>query len=171
MSNTTWAIDGMHSEITFKIKHLMISTVSGYFEKFDGAITTEGDSFENAKFTAGIDVDSINTKNADRDGHLKSADFFDAEAFPKISFTSTAFDGETLTGDLTIRDVTKSVSLDVDLSEVVVDPYGQTKVGIEASTDINRQDFGLTWSAVTEAGKIMLGDKVKMHIDAQFVKQ
>jgi polyisoprenoid-binding protein YceI len=118
-----------------------------------------------------VDIDSINTKNADRDAHLKSDDFFNAEQFPQMTFRSKSFDGENLTGDLTIRDITKEVSLDVDFNGVAVDPYGQTKAGFELTGKINRKDFGLKWSAVTEAGNVVVSDTVKLVIDVQFVKQ
>jgi polyisoprenoid-binding protein YceI len=116
-------------------------------------------------------VDSIKTKNADRDAHLKSDDFFNAASFPKITFKSTAFDGEKLTGNLTIRDITKEVTLEVDYNGTAVDPYGQTKAGFEISGSINRKEFGLKWDAVTEAGSIVVADKIQLVIDAQLVKQ
>lgn len=168
---TKWKIDPMHSDIAFKVKHMMISTVTGYFEKFNAEVNANGDDFKNAQINFSLDIDSINTKNGDRDGHLKSDDFFSAEKFPKMTFNSTSFDGETLIGDLTIRDVTKTVSLNVESNGVAVDPYGQTKAGFEVTGEINRKDFGLTWSAVTEAGSIVVSDKVKLHMDVQFIKQ
>ena len=171
MTATKWAIDPTHSEVGFKVKHMMISTVKGHFENFDVTAETEGDDFQNASIEVNIDVDSIKTKNADRDAHLKSDDFFNAESFPKISFKSTAFDGEKLTGFLTIRDITKEVTLDVDYNGTAVDPYGQTKAGFEISGAINRKEFNLKWDAVTEAGSIVVSDKVQLVIDAQMVKQ
>ena len=166
-----WKVDNMHSEIAFKVKHMMISTVTGHFEDFDATISAEDDSFSNASVEFSAKIDSINTKNADRDAHLKSDDFFNAEQFPEMKFVSKSFDGSKATGDLTIRDVTKTVTLDVDLNGVALDPYGQTKAGFEISGEINRKDFDLTWSAVTEAGNIVVSDKVKIVVDAQFVKQ
>ena len=121
---TTWAIDPSHSEITFKVKHMMISTVTGHFLDYTGSIETESEDFKNADIRFTAKIDSISTKNADRDGHLKSDDFFNAEAYPELTFVSKSFDGETLTGDLTIRDVTKEVALDVEFNGVAVDPYG-----------------------------------------------
>src|SRR6056297_2242182 len=147
MNKTKWAIDPTHSEVAFKVKHMMISTVSGHFETFDATAEAADDAFTDAEIEVSIDIDSINTKNADRDTHLKSDDFFNAEQFPKMTFRSTAFDGETLRGDLTIRDITKEVELDVDFNGVAVDPYGQTKAGFELTGKINRKDFGLKWSA------------------------
>lgn len=168
---TTWKIDPAHSDIAFKVKHMMISTVTGYFESFDGTVESENDNFENAKINFSIDIDSISTKNADRDGHLKSDDFFNAEKFPKMTFVSSSIDGSTLTGDLTIRDVTKTVELNVDFLGSALDPYGQMKAGFEVIGEINRKEFGLSWSAVTEAGSIVVSDKVKLQLDVQFIKQ
>ena len=169
--NTKWTIDNAHSEVAFKVKHMMISTVTGYFNEFNANIESDGDDFKNAKIEFSAKIDSINTKNADRDAHLKSDDFFNAEKFPEMKFTSTSFDGETLVGMLTIRDVTKEVELDVDFNGIAVDPYGQTKAGFEISGKINRKDFNLTWSAVTEAGSVVVSDSVKIIVDAQFTKQ
>ena len=172
---TLWKLDPTHSEIQFKVKHLVISTVTGQFESFDATLEAEDDTFENASISFSADIDSINTKNADRDGHLKSDDFFNAEKYPQMTFTSTKFEkvgeGEfKLTGDLTIRDVTKEVVLDVDHGGVVVDPYGQTKAGFELTGSINRKEFGLNWSAVTEAGSVVVSDQVKLLLSVQVVK-
>lgn len=168
---TKWAIDPTHSEITFKVKHMMISTVTGHFQEFDANLETDNDNFVDASINFSAKIDSINTKNADRDGHLKSDDFFNAEAYPEMTFVSKSFDGETLVGDLTIRDVTKEVTLDVDVNGIAVDPYGQTKAGFEIKGEISRKDFNLTWNAVTEAGSIVVSDKVKIQVEAQFIKQ
>lgn len=168
---TKWAIDPTHSEITFKVKHMMISTVTGHFQEFDANLETDNDNFVDASINFSAKIDSINTKNADRDGHLKSDDFFNAEAYPEMTFVSKSFDGETLVGDLTIRDVTKEVALDVDVNGIAVDPYGQTKAGFEIKGEISRKDFNLTWNAVTEAGSIVVSDKVKIQVEAQFIKQ
>lgn len=168
---TNWVIDGSHSEISFKVKHMMISTVSGYFEKFDVTAKTEADDFNNADIEVSIDVDSINTKNADRDAHLKSDDFFNASAFPKIHFRSVSFKNGQLKGELTIRETTKEIILEADFNGIAVDPYGQTKAGFELTGEINRKDFGLQWNAVTEAGSIVVADTVKLMIDAQLIKQ
>ncbi len=168
---TTWNLDTAHSEIGFKVKHMMISTVSGHFEDFNATVTTESDDFNNAQFDFVATIASINTKNADRDNHLKSNDFFNAAAYPEMTFKSTEFDGETLVGDLTIRDITKSVRLAVDFNGIAVDPYGQTKAGFEISGSINRKDFGLSWSAVTEAGSVVVAEQVKLVVDLQFIKE
>ena len=164
-TNTNWKIDNAHSEVAFKVKHMMISTVTGHFEEFDASIDSESDNFSNAKINFSAKIDSINTKNNDRDGHLKSGDFFDAEQFQNMTFLSTSFDGEKLTGELSIKDVTKEVTLEVEFNGIAVDPYGQTKAGFEIRGEINRKDFNLTWSAVTEAGSIVVSDKVKLVID------
>ena len=171
MNNTNWTIDNAHSEISFKVKHMMISTVTGYFEDFEANAKTDGDNFNNAEIAFIAKTSSINTKNNDRDTHLKSDDFFNSEKFPEMKFVSKSFTGEQLIGDLTIRDVTKQITLDAELNGIAVDPYGQTKAGFEIKGEINRKDFNLTWSAVTEAGSIVVSDKVKLVIDVQFIKQ
>lgn len=175
-TKTLWKIDPTHSEVQFKVKHLVISTVTGSFGSFDGQIESDDDHFENAKATFTADIDSITTNNADRDQHLKSDDFFNAEKFPQLKFESTNFektgDGEyKVTGDLTIRDITKEIVLDVVHGGTVGDPYGQTKSGFEVTGAINRKEFGLTWNAVTEAGSVVVSDKIKLQLNVQFVQQ
>src|SRR5690554_4687297 len=157
-----WNIDSTHSEINFKVKHMMISTVTGGFGKFDASVEAADDSFKDASFKFEAEIDSINTNNKDRDAHLKSDDFFNAEQFPKLTFESTSFDGDKMTGNLTIRDVTKEVTLDVDFNGVAVDPYGQTKAGFDRETKINKKDLNQTGSAVTEAESIVVSEKVKL---------
>ena len=170
-NKTTWAIDPSHSDVMFKVRHMMISTVSGHFEDFNATVNADSDDFSGAEVEFSAKIDSINTKNADRDAHLKSDEFFNAESFPELKFKSKSYDGNKLVGDLTIRDVTKEVTFDTAFNGVATDPYGQTKAGFEISGKINRKDFNLTWSAVTEAGKIVVSDEVKLIVDAQFVKQ
>ncbi|MDX1365084.1 MAG: YceI family protein [Arenibacter latericius] len=170
-TKTKWIIDTAHSEISFKVKHMMISTVTGHFEDYNATVETETDNFINADFNFTAKTASINTKNKDRDAHLKSDDFFNAEKYPEMTFKSKSFDGSTLIGDLTIRDVTKEIELNVDFNGIAVDPYGQTKAGFEATGSINRKDFNLTWSAVTEAGSIVVSDTVKLLVDLQFIKK
>lgn len=172
---TSWNIDPTHSEIQFKVKHLVISTVTGLFKSFNGSLETEGDSFENAKVNFEADINSITTNNEDRDTHLKSDDFFNAGEFPKMTFESTSFTSTgdntyELIGNLTIRDITKEVTLDVTHGGTVDDPYGQTKAGFEINGEINRKEFGLTWDAVTEAGSVVVGDKVKLNLNVQVVE-
>jgi polyisoprenoid-binding protein YceI len=173
---STYKIDAAHSEITFKVKHLMITNVTGSFTKFDATLESEAADFSDAKISFEADTNSISTNNEQRDGHLKSDDFFAAEKFPKLSFTSKSFTKTTdnqyvLTGDLTIRDVTKTVELGVEYGGTVTDPYGQVKAGFEIGGKINRKDFGLTWGAVTEAGGVVVSDEVKLHLGVQMIKQ
>lgn len=174
-TKTLWNIDPTHSEVQFKVKHLVISTVTGNFGSYDGKIEADGDDFENAKATFTADVDSISTNNEDRDQHLKSDDFFNAEEYPQLKFESTDFEevgeGEyKVTGDLTIRDVTQAIELDVIHGGTVGDQYGQTKAGFEVEGVINRKEFGLTWSAVTEAGNVVVGDEIKLQLNVQFIQ-
>lgn len=172
----TWKIDPAHSEIEFKVKHLMITNVTGHFAGYDATLASDKDDFSDAKIDFEADVNSISTKNTQRDEHLKSADFFDAAKYEKIAFKSTDVkkkDAENfvLTGDLTIRDVTRPVDLEVEYTGTLVDPYGQTKAGFELKGKINRKDFGLTWSATTEAGGLVLSDDVRLALAVQMVKQ
>ena len=175
MATTKWVLDPMHSEVQFKVKHLVISTVSGFFKSFEGSLTTDSEDFENAKVEFSLDVNSIDTTQAQRDEHLKGAEFFDAEKYPKITFKSTSLtkDGDDykLKGDLTIKDVTKPVSLDVEFGGSAADFYGNTKAGFEVTGKINRKDFGLVWDGVTEAGSVVLGSDIKLIINVQFAKQ
>jgi polyisoprenoid-binding protein YceI len=171
----TYKIDPAHSEIIFKVKHLVISTVSGNFSKFDGDMTSDKEDLTDASINFEADVNSISTNNEQRDGHLKSDDFFAAEKYPKISFKSTSFqkksdDEYILNGDLTIRDVTKPISLNVIYNGDATF-YGQSKLGFEITGKINRKDFGLTWNALTEAGGIALSEDVRLELNVQMVKQ
>src|ERR1700756_1621512 len=165
---TKWAIDPMHSEVQFKVKHLVISTVTGSFQNFEGTVETEGNDFSNAKINFKLDVSSIDTNQSQRDGHLKSADFFDAEQYPHITFESTSVTKESdenykLTGNLTIKGVTNPVTLEVEHGGIATDFYGNTKAGFEVTGKINRKQFGLTWDGVTEAGSIVVGEDVKLQ--------
>jgi polyisoprenoid-binding protein YceI len=171
----TWNLDTAHSEVKFKVKHLVVSTVTGHFETFSGKVETTGDDFNGASVSFEADINSINTKQAQRDGHLKSADFFDAENHPKMTFTSTAFTKKTdsnyeLVGDLTIRGNTKSVTLDVVYNGTVQGFGGDFKVaGFEISGKISRKEFGLLWNGVTEAGGIVVSDEVRLEVNAEVV--
>lgn len=172
----TYKIDAAHSEVTFKVKHLMIASVTGQFKEFDGSMTAEKPDFTDASIDFEALVNSITTGNDQRDEHLKSDDFFAAEKYPKLTFKSTAIqklDEETynLTGNLTIRDVTKPVTLKVTYGGQIIDPWGQTKLGFEIEGKINRKDFGLTWSATTETGGIVVSDDVKLHLNIELIKQ
>ena len=156
----TYKIDAAHSEVTFKVKHLMISSVTGKFQQFDGSLQVEKDDFTDAKINFEADVNSITTGNERNEAYLKSDDFFAADKFPKLLFQSTDIkkvndEKYSLTGNLTIRDITKTVTLDVSYGGQIVDPWGQTKLGFEVEGKINRKDFGLTWSATTETGGIV----------------
>lgn len=167
-----WIVDPLHTDVQFKVKHLMINTVTGEFGSFDVKMESEKEDFSDAKVTFTADINSISTKNEMRDNHLKSDDFFNAEKFPQMTFTSTAFtpngNGEyTLTGDLTIRDITKPVTLKVEYGGSMVDFYGNTKAGFEIDGKINRKEFGLLWNGVTEAGGIVVSDDVRLHLNVQ----
>ena len=173
---TKWVIDPMHSEVQFKVKHLVISTVSGFFKSFEGTLETDGDDFEDADISFALNIDSIDTNQTQRDEHLKSPEFFDAAQYPQITFKSTSFkktDDEEyeLVGDLTVKGVTKSVKLAAEFGGSTDDFYGNTKAGFEVTGKINRKDFGLTWDGVTEAGSIVVGEDIKLLINIQFAKQ
>ncbi len=167
--STKWNLDPAHSEITFKVRHMMISNVKGEFKNFSIDLESADDEFKNVKANATIDTASISTNNTDRDNHLKSAEFFNAEAHPQITFETDSLNEE-VTGNLTINGVTKPVKLDVDLGGINVDPWGQTKAGFSFEGKINRSDFGLNWNAALEAGGVMVSDEVKIAGELQFVK-
>lgn len=167
---TKWILDPTHSEITFKVKHMMISNVKGSFRTFTAEIDSEDEFFANAKTTATIQTDSVFTNNTDRDNHLKSAEFFNAEVHPTITFESQALNN-TVVGNLTINGITKPVTLDVDFGGINVDPWGNTKAGFSFEGKISRKDFGLNWNAALEAGGVMVSDDVKVAGELQFVKQ
>lgn len=172
---TTWNLDTAHSELQFKVRHMMISTVTGHFNTFNSTVTTEGDDFATAQIGFVADVSSLTTNNDQRDGHLKSADFFDAENHPQVTFNNGKLepkgDGEyVLHGDLTMRGVTKPVSLNVEYGGTIKDPFGLTRAGFTIEGKINRQDYGLTWSAVTEAGGLVVADEVKIHANMEFTQ-
>jgi polyisoprenoid-binding protein YceI len=167
---TTWKLDPAHSEITFKVKHMMISNMKGSFQTFDAEILTEDDSFKNAKTTATIHTSTVFTNNVDRDNHLKSADFFNVEANPTITFETDSLNDE-ITGNLTLNRVTKPVKLDVDFGGINVDPWGNTKAGFSFEGKISRKDFGLVWNAALETGGVMVSDEVKISGELQFAKQ
>ncbi len=174
MSTTKWIIDPTHSEVAFKVKHLVISTVTGYFRKFEGSAESTSADFTGATVAFSLAVGSIDTNQSDRDQHLKSADFFDTATFPTISFAGKLVNqgGDyQLVGDLTQKGITKEVALDVTYGGTVADPYGQTKAGFEIEGKLNRKDFGLTWSAITEAGSVVVSDQVRLQFSIQLVKQ
>jgi polyisoprenoid-binding protein YceI len=169
----TWKLDPTHSEIAFSVRHLAISKVKGTFEQFDVTVTAP-ENPSDATIEATIDIASVNTRQPQRDQHLRTSDFFAADEHPQMTFVSTAFhpdeDGTfVLDGDLTLRGVTKAVSLKGDFGGITTDGYGQTKAGVEATTKINRHDYGVSWNAALEAGGVTLGDDVTISFDLQFV--
>ena len=171
----TWKIDHAHSEVKFKVKHLVVSSVTGHFNKYDAKVETPNGDFANAKILFEADVNSIDTKNEQRDGHLKSPDFFDVANHPKLTFVSKSFNQKSngeyeLIGDLTIRGTKKEIKLDVVYNGTVKGFGGIDVAGFEITGKINRQDFGLTWSALTEAGGVVVSDDVKFEINAEFVR-
>lgn len=176
MATTLYHIDPTHSEVQFKVKHLVISTVTGSFRSFTGTLTTESDdSFVGSKAQFSADIASIDTGMEQRDGHLKSGDFFDAENHPTLNFESTNFkklnDTQySVEGNLTMRGVTKAVILKAEFGGAATDFYGNEKIGFEITGTVNRKDYGLAWSAVTEAGGVVVSDDVKLILNVQFVK-
>ncbi len=172
---TKWRIDTTHSEVQFKVKHLVIATVTGSFKKFSGSVETANENdFDNASVEFSIEVNSIDTNQADRDAHLKSPDFFSAEEYPTIDFNGQLKKIDKsiykLTGPLTIRGTSKTVELGVEFGGTVKDPWGNIKAGFELTGKINRKDFGLNWNALTEAGGVVVGDEVKLHLNVELTK-
>ena len=170
----TWALDPAHSEVSFSVRHLAISKVRGTFEKFDVTVVT-GENPEDTTLTATIDVASVNTNQPQRDDHLRTSDFFAIDEFPTMTFVSTGLrhDGDDfyLDGDLTLRGVTKAISIKGEFGGIITDGYGQTKAGAAGTVKINRKDFGVNWNAAIEGGGFTLGDDVTITIEAQVVLQ
>jgi polyisoprenoid-binding protein YceI len=176
MAITKWILDLTHSEIQFKVRHLMITNVTGSFGKFSADVETTDENFETAKVSFSAEVDSLTTNNEQRDGHLKSADFFEISKFPTLTFVSTKFErisGEEyhVYGEMTFHGVTKNIKLHVEHGGVIKDPWGNTRTGFTVEGKINRKDFGLTWNAATEAGGLVVGEDVKLHASVEFIKQ
>lgn len=176
MAKSVWAVDPTHSEIGFKVKHMMFTNVSGKFNSFEASIENEDDKFETSKISFSADTTSIDTANADRDAHLRSADFFEVEKFPKLSFVSTEIkkvdDNQyKVSGDFTIRDITKNITLDAEYSGLMKDPWGNTKAGFSLSGKISRKEFGLLWNAALETGGVLVSDEVKLLSEVQLVKK
>lgn len=174
MSNIKWVLDPTHSEIFFKVKHLMITNVKGTFGTFDARI--EGEDFTKSPIAVNIEVNSISTNNADRDAHLKSGDFFEADQYPQMNFVSRSFESKggddyKLSGDLTIKGITKPVTLDVEFGGTNKDPWGNEKAGFEVKGKFNRSEFGLNWNSALETGGVLVSDEVKLEASVQFVKQ
>jgi polyisoprenoid-binding protein YceI len=176
MAKIKWALDPTHSEVTFKVRHMMISNVTGQFTKFDASAETDDEDFSTAKVSFTADTSSVTTGNEQRDGHLQAPDFFDTAKFPQIKFAATKYvkvdnDGNyEIYGDLSIRDITKPVKLRAEFGGVIKDPWGNTRAGFSIEGNINRKDFGLQWHAVTEAGGLVVSDDVRIHVGLEFVK-
>jgi polyisoprenoid-binding protein YceI len=174
---TTWNIDSTHSVVEFKVKHMMISNLKGQFTRVSGTLSLHETDLTQSSIEAAIEIASIHTRDESRDAHLKGADFFDADQFPTMELKSTHIavksDGElVVTGDLTIKGVTRSVQFAVEgPSAATKDPWGGTRIGVEAKTTINRKDFGLTWNAALETGGLMVGEEIGITLDLEFVKQ
>lgn len=175
-TRTTWTLDPAHSELGFKVRHMMITNVKGEFKKFDATIESQGVDFSKLAIQVDIDATSISTNDEKRDGHLKSADFFDIEKYPTLSFRATSFkkvydDEYKLRGILEIKGVKKEVELDVEFGGINKDPWGNEKVGFSVEGRINRKDFGLNWNAALETGGVLVSEDVRIHAEVQFVKQ
>jgi polyisoprenoid-binding protein YceI len=175
MPQLTYTIDPTHSSVHFSVRHLMVSNVRGEFSKLSGTIQVDSDNPANSSVEASIDTTSINTRDGQRDGHLKSADFLDVEKFPAMTFKSKKVTphegGATITGDLTIHGETRPVTLDVEgHPNEIKDPWGNQRIGMSATAKLSRKDFGLTWNAALETGGVMIGDEVKITIDLEAVR-
>ncbi len=176
MKTTKWLLDPAHSELTFKIKHLMISNVSGAFKDFSAKVETEGTDFSKANINLTAEMNSISTNNEQRDAHLRNSDFFEVEKFPQMKFTSTGIeqtDDESfnLYGNLTMKDVTKPVKLTMEFNGIMKDPYGQEKAGFVVSGKIKRSDWGINLNVALETGGLMLGEEVRIQSEVQFIRQ
>lgn len=172
MTIQNWTFDSVHSEVSFKVRHMMFSKVTGYFNEWDGEFAFDPENPSSAKTTVNIAANSVDTKNEDRDTHLKSGDFFDVETFPQLRFESTSFeqvDGGDLKvyGDLTIRDKTVPITLDVEYHGKGIDPWGNQRVGFSGKVVLEREAFGLTWNQALEAGGVLVGKKVEVELEIQ----
>ncbi len=172
-TSTTWQIDPAHTSVEFSVRHLMISKVKGRFSKVSGTLTGNAQRPGDFKVDVALDVDSLDTRQSDRDAHLRSPDFFDAQKWPSIHFTGKKIEGDVqkefkLIGDLTIRDVTREVQLDVTNEGSVKDPWGNDRVGFSAKTRVDRKDFGLTYNQALETGGFVVGDEISISVDAEF---
>jgi polyisoprenoid-binding protein YceI len=176
MANIKWVLDQTHSEVGFKVKHLMISSVTGAFTEFNGTVVTEGEDFTTGEVSFSANIDSISTNNEQRDAHLKNGDFFDVDNHPQLTFKSTKFVKEddenyTLDGTLSIRGISKQVRLEVEFGGTTIDPWGGIRAGFSLRGKVNRSDFGISFGMVSETGGVLLGEEVKLSADLQFVKQ
>lgn len=175
MASTTWQLDAAHTDVSFRVRHLLVATATGKFTKVSSSVQTEDDDFGTAQIEFTVETASIETGVADRDGHLRSDDFFNSEKYPTMTFKSTGIkhvDGDEyqLDGDLTIRDVTKPVTLSVEFGGIAKDPWGNIKAGFEVTGKIKRKEFGLQWDVLTEAGGAVVGDEVKIHANVEYAK-
>lgn len=168
LTQGTWNLDAAHTTVGFTIRHAGISKVRGTFEPISGSLEV-GDSLESLVFAAELDITSVDTNNDGRDDHLRSPDFFDAAQFPEFAFRSTKVESGKVTGDLTLHGVTKEVVLDAEFEGTATDPFGAYRAGFSATTSISRKDFGLTWNAALAAGGVLVGDEVKISVEAEFV--
>ena len=172
--NGTYTLDPSHTSVGFTTRHAMVTKVRGTFNEVEGQATT-GPNLEGASIEVTMQAGSVDTRNGDRDGHLKSADFFDVETYPTITFRSTevaAVDADTLrvTGDLTIKDVTRPVTIDFDYAGAAKDPFGNERIGFEGSVVVNRKDFGLTWNAALETGGVLVSEKVTLEFEVSAIR-
>jgi polyisoprenoid-binding protein YceI len=176
MSKQVWNIDAAHSEIGFKVRHMMITNVNGVFNSYTATMLANAADFSDAEISFEADIDSVNTRNEQRDSHLKSPEFFDMEKFPKVSFKSNSFtktgDGQyAMKGHFNMHGVEKEISMNVEFTGTVVDPWGQVKAGFEITGALNRSEFGLTWNATSEDGSIVLDEVIKLALNVQMIKQ
>lgn len=176
MATTKWQMDTAHSEVQFKVRHMVVSNVTGSFGKFNAEVETEGEDITTAKVHFNADIDSISTNNEQRDTHLKSADFFDGATHPQLKFESTGIEKVSehdykMHGNITMRGTTKPITLNVEFGGIVNDPWGNVRAGFTVEGKVNRKDFGLNWSAVTEAGHLVVSDEVRIHANVEFTKQ
>jgi polyisoprenoid-binding protein YceI len=165
----TWTVDPSHSELGFVARHLMVTKVRGAFKEFEGSVKV-GDDLADSQVSAVAQLASVDTGSADRDTHLRSADFFDVENNPTMSFTSTEVSPDSLKGDLTIKGITKPVVFDLEFNGLATDPWGNQKAGFEAKTEINRKDWGLEWNVALEGGGVLVSEKIKLNLDIQLLK-
>jgi polyisoprenoid-binding protein YceI len=176
VAQTSWVVDPTHSSVKFTVTHLTVSEVEGRFKTYNGTVESNGDDFSNAKVTFTVDINSVNTDDENRDKHLKSDDFFNAEKYPQMKFVSTSFkklkgNYYTLEGDLTIRDVTKKVTFAVMYGGASKDPYGNDRVGFKATGKVSRKEYHLMWNKMTEAGGAVVGDEVNILLNLEFIKK
>jgi polyisoprenoid-binding protein YceI len=165
----TWTVDPTHAEVGFVARHLMVAKVRGRFTEVSGTVEV-GETLADTSVRALASAASISTNQADRDGHLRSGDFLDVEAYPELTFVSTSVTADSMTGDLTIKGVSRSVTFDLEFDGVAGDPWGNTKAGFTATTSINRSDWGLTWNAALEGGGVLVSDKIALTLEIELLK-